>query len=84
MKPAFCKISPVNIEGRGSNRLMIVLKTKDCDYAQKTGGAAKKLLMPSSVSINPRIFQKYLAWIANAKLNTLKEEKMSRPGIKNE
>lgn len=38
MKPAFCKISPVNIDGRGSNRLMIVLKTKGCEYAQKTGG----------------------------------------------
>lgn len=38
MKPAFCKISPVNIEGRGSYRLMIVLKTKGCEYAQKTGG----------------------------------------------
>lgn len=38
MKPAFCKISPVNIEGRGSNRLMVVLKTKGCEYAQKTGG----------------------------------------------
>ena len=38
MKPAFCKISPVNINGRGSNRLMIVLKTKGCEYAQKTGG----------------------------------------------
>lgn len=38
MKPAFCKISPVNIEGRGSNRLMIVLKTKGCEYAKKTGG----------------------------------------------
>ncbi|MCX6579062.1 MAG: archaeosine biosynthesis radical SAM protein RaSEA [Candidatus Aminicenantes bacterium] len=38
MKPAFCKISSVNIDGRGSNRLMIVLKTKGCEYAQKTGG----------------------------------------------
>lgn len=38
MEPAFCKISPVNIDGRGSNRLMIVLKTKGCDYARKTGG----------------------------------------------
>lgn len=38
MKPAFYKISPVNIEGRGSNRLMVVLRTKGCEYAKKTGG----------------------------------------------
>jgi len=38
MQPAYHRISPVNIEGRGSNRLMIVLKTKGCEYAHKTGG----------------------------------------------
>lgn len=38
MKPAYYRISPVNIEGKGSNRLMMVLKTKGCEYAHKTGG----------------------------------------------
>jgi len=38
MKPAFCKISPVNINGKGTNRLMVVLKTKGCEYAQKNNG----------------------------------------------
>ena len=38
MKPAYYRISPVNIEKNGSNRLMIVLKTKGCEYARKTGG----------------------------------------------
>ena len=38
MKPAYYRISPVNIEGKGSNRLMIVLRTRGCEYAQKTGG----------------------------------------------
>ncbi len=38
MKPAYCRISPVNIEGKGANRLMIVLKTRGCEYARKTGG----------------------------------------------
>jgi archaeosine synthase beta-subunit len=38
MKPAFIHISPVNIDGIQTNRLMIVLKTKGCEYAKKTGG----------------------------------------------
>jgi radical SAM enzyme (TIGR01210 family) len=38
MQPAYLRISPVNIEGKGTNRLMIVLKTKGCEYAHKTGG----------------------------------------------
>jgi radical SAM enzyme (TIGR01210 family) len=38
MKPAYYRISQVNIEGKGTNRLMIVLKTKGCEYAHKTGG----------------------------------------------
>ncbi|MDQ1353302.1 MAG: family radical protein [Acidobacteriota bacterium] len=38
MKPAYYRISPVNIEGKPSNRLMVVLKTKGCEYAHKTGG----------------------------------------------
>jgi radical SAM enzyme (TIGR01210 family) len=38
MEPAYYRISPVNIEGKGTNRLMIVLKTKGCEYAHKTGG----------------------------------------------
>jgi radical SAM enzyme (TIGR01210 family) len=38
MKPAYYRISRVNIEGIGSNRLMMVLKTKWCEYAHKTGG----------------------------------------------
>jgi archaeosine synthase beta-subunit len=38
MKPAYYRISQVNIEGIGSNRLMTVLKTKGCEYAHKTGG----------------------------------------------
>jgi radical SAM enzyme (TIGR01210 family) len=38
MKPAYQRISPVNILGENSNRLMIVIKTKGCEYAKKTGG----------------------------------------------
>ncbi len=38
MKPAYYRISPVNILGKNSNRLMVVLKTKGCEYARKTGG----------------------------------------------
>jgi len=38
MEPAYYRISPVNIEGKGANRLMVVLKTKGCEYAHKTGG----------------------------------------------
>lgn len=40
MEPAYYRISPVNIGGRSSNRLMIVLKTKGCEYARRTGGCA--------------------------------------------
>lgn len=38
IKPAFYRISPVNINGIGTHRLMIVFKTKGCEYARKTGG----------------------------------------------
>ena len=38
MKPAYYRISQVNIEGKESHRLMMVLKTKGCEYAHKTGG----------------------------------------------
>lgn len=38
MRPAFEKISPVNINGIGSQRLMIVLATPGCEYARKNGG----------------------------------------------
>jgi radical SAM enzyme (TIGR01210 family) len=38
MEPAYYRISPVNIEGKGSNRLMVVLKTRGCEWAHKTGG----------------------------------------------
>lgn len=38
MKPAYFRVSPVNIEGKGANRLMVVIKTKGCEYAHKTGG----------------------------------------------
>lgn len=38
MEPAYLRISPVNINGIQTNRLMIVLKTKGCEYARKTGG----------------------------------------------
>jgi radical SAM enzyme (TIGR01210 family) len=38
IKPAYSRVSPVNIEGTGTNRLMVVLKTKGCEYARKTGG----------------------------------------------
>ena len=40
MKPAYFRISPVNINGRETNRLMLVLKTRGCEYAQKTGGCS--------------------------------------------
>ncbi|MCP5049463.1 MAG: archaeosine biosynthesis radical SAM protein RaSEA [bacterium] len=40
MQPAYHKISPINIEGRSSNRLMIVLKTKGCEYDIYRGGCS--------------------------------------------
>lgn len=38
MKPAYLRVSPVNINGSESFRLMIVLKTKGCEYARNNGG----------------------------------------------
>jgi archaeosine synthase beta-subunit len=38
MKPAYLRISPVNINGSQSKRLMAVLKTKGCEYARNNGG----------------------------------------------
>jgi radical SAM enzyme (TIGR01210 family) len=38
MEPAYLRISPVNIDGRASRRLMIVLKTRGCEYARKNNG----------------------------------------------
>lgn len=38
MKPAYTKINHVNIKGKFSKRLMIVLRTNGCEYAKKTGG----------------------------------------------
>lgn len=38
MNPAYQRISPVNIMGGTSNRLMVVLRTKGCEYARRTGG----------------------------------------------
>lgn len=37
-KPAFHRISPVNINGRPAKRLMIVLRTRGCEYAAKRHG----------------------------------------------
>ena len=31
-------MSPVSIDGEPSKRLMIVLRTKGCEYAKRTGG----------------------------------------------
>jgi radical SAM enzyme (TIGR01210 family) len=38
IEPAYWRVSPVNIDGLEANRLMIVLKTRGCEYARKTGG----------------------------------------------
>jgi len=38
MKPAYFRISPVNINGTASNRMMIVLKTRGCEYAKNNNG----------------------------------------------
>jgi radical SAM enzyme (TIGR01210 family) len=38
MEPAFFRVSPVNIKGLATQRLMIVLVTGGCEYARKTGG----------------------------------------------
>ncbi|MCP5105211.1 MAG: archaeosine biosynthesis radical SAM protein RaSEA [bacterium] len=38
MKPAFSRISPVNVDGEPTKRLMVVLKTRGCEYARKTNG----------------------------------------------
>jgi radical SAM enzyme (TIGR01210 family) len=38
MQPAYYRVSPVNINGESSKRLMIVFKTRGCEYAKKTGG----------------------------------------------
>lgn len=38
MRPAFQRISPVNINGAPGHRLMVVLKTRGCEYAAKNDG----------------------------------------------
>ncbi len=38
MEPAFSRISPVNINGINTNRLMVVLKTTGCEYARENNG----------------------------------------------
>lgn len=38
MKPAYMRISPVNINGKPTHRLMIVLRTRGCEYARKNNG----------------------------------------------
>jgi hypothetical protein len=38
MEAAFSRISPVNINGINTNRLMVVLKTTGCEYAKKKHG----------------------------------------------
>ncbi len=38
MEPAFSRISPVNINGINTNRLMVVLKTTGCEYARQNHG----------------------------------------------
>jgi archaeosine synthase beta-subunit len=38
MEPAFYRVSPVNIKGLGTQRLMVVLVTRGCEYARRTGG----------------------------------------------
>lgn len=38
MEPAYLGVTPVNVNGSETNRLMIVLTTKGCEYAHKTGG----------------------------------------------
>jgi len=38
MKPAYTRISSTNIDGTPGDRLMVVLKTKGCEYARKSGG----------------------------------------------
>lgn len=38
MKPAYFRISPVNIKGQESHRLMVVLRTKGCEYARNNSG----------------------------------------------
>lgn len=38
MQPAFFRISPVNVYGKGANRLMIVLTTRGCEYAHNNDG----------------------------------------------
>ena len=38
MKPAFLRVSPVNVNGNGGQRLMVVLKTSGCEYARKSNG----------------------------------------------
>ncbi|MFH1059260.1 MAG: hypothetical protein V1797_11370 [Pseudomonadota bacterium] len=38
MRPAFHRISPVNINGAPGKRLMVVLRTRGCEYAAKHNG----------------------------------------------
>lgn len=38
MEPAYQKIGSVNIGGIETDRLMVVLKTRGCEYARQTGG----------------------------------------------
>ena len=36
-KPQYTRVSPVNINGKATKRLMVVFKTKGCQYAEKNG-----------------------------------------------
>jgi archaeosine synthase beta-subunit len=40
IKPAFYRISPVNINGIPSNRLMVVIKTSGCEFSPKIDGCS--------------------------------------------
>jgi archaeosine synthase beta-subunit len=48
--PAYFRISPVNINGLETQRLMIVLRTQGCEYARKTGGCTVCGFMNSAVA----------------------------------
>lgn len=38
VKPAYMRVSAVNIDGDGTDRLMVVLRTRGCEYAKRNKG----------------------------------------------
>ncbi|MGD2086565.1 MAG: archaeosine biosynthesis radical SAM protein RaSEA [Candidatus Aminicenantes bacterium] len=75
MKPAYLRISPVSINGGRSSRLMVVLKTRGCEYARRNGGCTVCGFLNHSVeNITQKEMVSQLDYVlANLELNGVKQ-----------